>query len=99
MPLIPGRDGAMRAELEAKLMFASPSELLVAQPISAPTQRLLGAYSSQSRGLRTESVLASAFPDPDAALASVSAFYAAGAHLPVFTKCTSPHNGCKFPWT
>ena len=41
------RDGAMRTELESRLVFAAPSELLVAAPVSAASQRLLGAYTAQ----------------------------------------------------
>lgn len=37
----------MRTELESRLVFAAPSELLVAAPVSAASQRLLGAYTAQ----------------------------------------------------
>ena len=50
----PCRDGAMRTELESRLVFAAPSELLVASPVSAASQRLLGAYSGQTAGLRSQ---------------------------------------------
>ena len=39
----------MRTELESRLVFAAPSELLVAAPVSAASQRLLGAYTAQVR--------------------------------------------------
>ena len=44
----------MRTELESRLVFAAPSELLVASPVSAASQRLLGAYTSQTAGLRSQ---------------------------------------------
>ena len=44
----------MRTELESRLVFAAPSELLVACPASAASQRLLGAYTSQAAGLRSQ---------------------------------------------
>ena len=44
----------MRTELESRLVFAAPSELLVASPVSSASQRLLGAYSSQTAGLRSQ---------------------------------------------
>lgn len=68
------RDGLLRGELEACLMFAPPSELLVAQPMSSPSQKLLGSYVTQNRRLRSESVARSKYTD-ERALAAVTAFY------------------------
>ena len=68
------RDGLLRGELEACLMFTPPSELLVAQPISSPSQKLLGSYVTQSRGLRSQSVPKSKFSQ-GGGLAAVTEFY------------------------
>lgn len=57
-------------------MFAPPSELLVAQPMSSPSQKLLGSYVTQSRRLRSESVTKSKYSD-GGGLAAVEAFYGA----------------------
>lgn len=72
----PCRDGLLRGELEACLMFAPPSELLVAQPMTSPSQKLLGSYVSQRRRLRSETVPRSKYSDA-AGLAAVTAFYGA----------------------
>ena len=56
MPSGAARDDMMRGGLEGRLMFAAPSELLVAQPVSSATQRLLGAFSTSARGMRAETV-------------------------------------------
>ena len=64
----------MRSELEARLMFAAPSELLVAAPASAATLRLLGAYASGARGLRSESVPRERY-GAGGAVAAVTSFY------------------------
>lgn len=68
------RDGMMRTELEARLMYAAPAELLVAKPLSAETEKLLGSYSVQTQGLRAESVDRDRY-GAGGALAAVSAFY------------------------
>ena len=57
-------------------MFTPPSELLVAQPISSPSQKLLGSYVTQSRGLRSQSVPKSKFSQ-GGGLAAVTEFYSA----------------------
>ena len=57
-------------------MFAPPSELLVAQPMSSPSQKLLGSYVTQSRRLRSESVSRSKYSE-EGGLAAVTAFYGA----------------------
>ena len=67
----------MRGNLEARLMFAAPSELLVAEPLSTASKRLLGSYTSASRRLRSESVPAEKFRSPDA-LQGLRSFYAEG---------------------
>ena len=74
------RDGLLRGELEACLMFTPPSELLVAQPITSPSQKLLGSYVTQSRALRSQSVPRSKYSQ-GGGLAAVTEFYgAAGGH-------------------
>ena len=70
------RDGLLRGELEACLMFTPPSELLVAQPISAPSQKLLGSYVTQSRALRSQSVPKDKYSQ-GGGLAAVTEFYGA----------------------
>jgi hypothetical protein len=65
----------MRTELEARLVFAAPSELLVATPVSSASQRLLGAYTSQSRGLRSQTAPRERYSS-GGAVAAVTAFYA-----------------------
>lgn len=57
-------------------MFTPPSELLVAQPVSSPSQKLLGSYITQSRGLRSQSVPKSKYSE-GGGLAAVTEFYAA----------------------
>ena len=65
----------MRTELEARLVFAAPSELLIATPISSASQRLLGAFTSQSRGLRSQTAPRARYSS-GGAVAAVTAFYA-----------------------
>lgn len=48
------QDSPMRPELESRLMFAQPSDLLAVEPLSVPTRRLLESYASASAGVRTE---------------------------------------------
>lgn len=55
-------------------MFAPPSELLVSQPMSSPSQKLLGSYVTQQRRLRSETVSRSKYSG-EAGLAAVTAFY------------------------
>ncbi len=64
----------MRTELEARLVFAAPSELLIATPLSSASQRLLGAYTSQSRGLRSQTVPRDRYSS-GGAVAALSTFY------------------------
>jgi len=79
------RDGLLRGELEACLMFTPPSELLVAQPISSPSQKLLGSYVTQSRGLRRSKY------SEGGGLAAVTEFYGASG-LPF---CMQIRHKCK----
>ena len=69
------RDGALRASLEARLMFTPPSELLVADPISSLTRRLLGTFSQAVRGLKAETIDGSKY-SADSAAAAIQDFYA-----------------------
>ncbi|CAL8467013.1 g6549 [Coccomyxa elongata] len=68
------RDSMMRTELEARLVFAAPSELLITTPLSSASQRLLGAYTSQSHGLRSQTVLRERYSS-GGAVAALSTFY------------------------
>lgn len=67
-------DGIMRGSLEAHLMFTPPSELLVAQPITNSTRRLLGSFSQSVRGLKAESIDGSKY-SKETAEATIQAFY------------------------
>ena len=62
-------------------MFTPPSELLVAQPVSSPSQKLLGSYITQSRRLRSQSVPKSKYSE-GGGLAAVTEFYAATGMFP-----------------
>lgn len=77
------RDGLMRGQLEAHMIYAMPSELLVAQPVSGPTQRLLGTFSQAVKGLKAETVQGGRLTTDEAA-AELMAFYASGKHLSAF---------------
>lgn len=55
-------------------MFAAPSEMLVAKPMSAATERLLGGYASSERGLRAEAVSREKYAK-GGGLAAVTTFY------------------------
>ena len=52
----------------------------VAQPISSPTQKLLGSYVTQSRALRSQSVLRSKYSE-GGGLAAVTEFYGASGQI------------------
>lgn len=78
-------DSPMRAELESRLMFTHPSEMLLVTPLSSPTRRLLEAYGSGSNGsgsgscitngpVRTETVRGDAYSS-GGALSAVVDFY------------------------
>ena len=70
----------MRQELESKLLFASPAELLLAEPASTETQRLLAHIGEQLGGVapRLESAEGGRFRREGAALEAVEAFYSGG---------------------
>eukprot|EP00887_Chlorella_sp_A99_P004262 scaffold15.g4262.t1 len=44
------RDGLLRSELESALRFAAPAELLLVEPLSEPTQRLLACFAGGEAG-------------------------------------------------
>ena len=67
----------IRGSLEAHLIYAAPSELLVAPPISSATQSLLGAFSQAARGLKAESVPRGRF-SADQAVAAIKELYTSG---------------------
>lgn len=64
----------MRTELEALLLYAAPRELLIAEPLSSATSKMLGAFVSASAGVRAETVQRDTFRD-GGARAAVVAFY------------------------
>ena len=64
----------MRSALEAQLLYTAPRELLIAQPVSGPTEKMLGAFCSTSAGVRAETVKGGLYAD-GGALAAVTAFY------------------------
>ena len=67
----------MRGSLEAHLIYAAPSELLVAPPVSSATQSLLGAFSQAARGLKAESVPRGRYSE-DEAVAAIKELYTSG---------------------
>ncbi|KAK9827992.1 hypothetical protein WJX81_005994 [Elliptochloris bilobata] len=68
------RDGLMRSEMEGRLMFAAPSELLIATPLSPYSERLLGAYCSSSAAVRAERVAGEKY-DLGGAIAKLTSYY------------------------
>lgn len=68
----------MRSELEGKLLYSAPAEVLIAQPASAPTERLLAAFASPSNGMRRETAAAAKYSS-GGALAAVAEFYGGAA--------------------
>ena len=70
----------MRQELESKLLFASPAELLLAEPASTETRRLLAHIGEQLGGAapRLESADGGKYQREGAARAAVEAFYGGG---------------------
>jgi len=88
-------DSPMRSELESKLMFTHPSEMLLVTPLSSPTRRLLEAYGSSGTSsthgpVRTESVSRLAYSS-GGALSSVVEFYEQRGTLS--TSASSPFSG------
>ncbi|KAL4431011.1 hypothetical protein ABPG75_006267 [Micractinium tetrahymenae] len=74
------RDGLLRGELESRLLFASPAELLLAQPASSETRRLCEHIGEQLGGAapRLESAPAAKYSKGGRdALSAVLAFYGA----------------------
>lgn len=72
------RDGLLRGELESRLLFASPAELLLAQPASSETRRLCEHIGEQLGGAapRLESAPAAKYGRGGRdALSAVLAFY------------------------
>lgn len=67
----------MRGNLEAHLMYCTPSELLVADPVSKASRRLLGSFSQAIQGLKAESVPGAKYEQEEARKAILD-FYAAG---------------------
>ena len=61
-------------------MFTPPSELLVAQPVSNSTRRLLGTFSQAVQGLKAEYVDGNKYAT-ETAEATLQAFYASGEGL------------------
>ena len=68
-------DDSMRAELESKLMFASPSDLLIIEPISISTRRLLENYARRRSGARIEKMDGALYRGTGIAKSSVNSFY------------------------
>ena len=64
----------MRTELEALLLYAAPRELLIAEPLSSATSKMLGAFVSASAGVRAETVQRDVYRN-GGAQAAVVAFY------------------------
>ena len=70
----------MRQELESKLLFAAPAELLLAEPASSETRRLLVHIGEQLGGAapRLESTEGGKYRREGTALEAVEAFYSGG---------------------
>jgi hypothetical protein len=77
----------MRTELESRLVFAAPSELLVAAPVSSASQRLLGAYGSQATGLRSQTALRQKYSAAGAQAVLTSFYTHAGGALSMLSRC------------
>ena len=76
-------------------MFTPPAELLVAQPVSTTTSRLLGSFSQAVAGLKAEHVDGNKY-SAETAEATIQAFYATGGachgHKSTFSKrAYQPH--------
>ncbi|KAK9810008.1 hypothetical protein WJX72_003290 [[Myrmecia] bisecta] len=70
------RDSMMRSELEARLMYAAPRELLLAGPLSSASEKMLASYTGQTKGLRAETVSRDKYSG-GGGLAAITAFYGA----------------------
>ena len=71
------RDDMMRGNLEAHLMYSTPSELLVADPVSTASRRLLGSFSQAVQGLKAESVSEAKY-DYEGARSAIADIYSSG---------------------
>ncbi|KAL6770467.1 hypothetical protein ACKKBF_B31365 [Auxenochlorella protothecoides x Auxenochlorella symbiontica] len=70
------RDSVLRSELEARLLFVPPSEVLVPSDTSAPTRRLLACLDGgEGPAARVEEVDAGRYAAPGAAGRAVAEFY------------------------
>ncbi|XP_038890123.1 DNA mismatch repair protein MSH3 [Benincasa hispida] len=67
-------DNFMRSGLEAMLLSLSPAELLLGDPISKPTEKLLLGYAGPASNVRVEHVSRDCFKD-GSALAEVVSLY------------------------
>lgn len=66
----------MRQELESKLLFAAPAEMLLAEPASVETRRLVAGIGEQLAGApRMEAVPSAPYRLASTALDAVQAFY------------------------
>eukprot|EP00850_Spirogloea_muscicola_P002363 SM000009S23492 [mRNA] locus=s9:327453:334432:+ [translate_table: standard] len=75
-------DRAARPELEARLLALTPAELLLAEPLSASTEKVLADYVGPSARVRVERVPRARVAD-GGALAEVASFYADGAPVAI----------------
>ena len=81
-------DGRMRPGLEARLLRTSPTEVLVVEPVSAATSKMIDAmYGGSSSGVRVERVARCSGYEEGGAAAAVTAAVAE------FTARTSRHRG------
>eukprot|EP00850_Spirogloea_muscicola_P011069 SM000067S20346 [mRNA] locus=s67:394120:401104:- [translate_table: standard] len=83
-------DRAARPELEARLLALAPAELLLAEPLSASTDKVLLDYVGPSARVRVERVPRARVAN-GGALAEVASFYADGA--PVAISKGAPSDG------
>jgi DNA mismatch repair protein MSH3 len=67
-------DGRMRPGLEARLLRTSPTEVLVVEPVSAATSKMIDAmYGGSSSGVRVERVARCSGYEEGGAAAAVTA--------------------------
>jgi DNA mismatch repair protein MSH3 len=69
----------MRSELESRVLFAAPAEVLLGEPASGETRRLMSHIGEQlGAAPRLETVAGGKYSQEGSALAAVTAFYRGG---------------------
>lgn len=70
-----GRSGLIQSQLESALMTLQPSELLLVEPLSPQTERMLASYLASTSGCRMERVPFNAAYSDAKVVGAVSTFY------------------------